>query len=39
MKKAAVFWELEVDSLEKSAIVEDVAVVGADVGVGLVIAI
>ena len=38
-KEAAVVWELEVDSLEISAIVEEVAVVGAEVGVGRVGAI
>ena len=38
-KEAAKVWELEVDSLEISAIVEEVAVVGAEVGVGRVGAI
>ena len=38
-EEAAVVWELEVDSLEISAIVEEVAVVGAEVGVGRVGAI
>ena len=35
-EEAAIVWELEVDSLEISAIVEEVAVVGAEVGVGRV---
>ena len=38
-EEAAIVWELEVDSLEISAIVEEVAVVGAEVGVGRVGAI
>ena len=38
-EEAAMVWELEVDSLEISAIVEEVAVVGAEVGVGRVGAI
>ena len=38
-EEAALVWELEVDSLEISAIVEEVAVVGAEVGVGRVGAI
>ena len=38
-EEAAVVWELEADSLEISAIVEEVAVVGAEVGVGRVGAI
>ena len=37
--EVAVVWELEVDSLDISAIVEEVAVVGAEVGVGRVGAI
>ena len=32
-EEAAIVWELDVDSLEISAIVEEVAVVGAEVGV------
>ena len=35
-EEAAVVWELEVDSLEISATVEEVAVVGEEVGVGRV---
>ena len=35
-EEEAIVWELEVDSLETSAIVEEVAVVGAEVGVGRV---
>ena len=31
-EESAVVWELEVDSFEISAIVEEVAVVGAEVG-------
>ena len=38
-EESAVVWELEVDPLEISAIVEEVAVVGAEVGVGRVGAI
>ena len=38
-EEAAVVWELEVYSLEILAIVEEVAVVGAEVGVGRVGAI
>ena len=38
-KEADKVWELEVDSLEISAIVEEVVVVGAEVGVGRVGAI
>ena len=38
-EEAAVVWELEFESLEISAIVEEVAVVGAEIGVGRVGAI
>ena len=38
-EEATVVWELEVDSLEISAIVEEVAVVGVEVDVGRVGAI
>ena len=38
-EEAAVVWELEVDLLDISAIVEEVAVVGTEVGVGRVGAI